>query len=70
MGEGERGRVGEWEGGRERGRERGYVHPHTLPAVAEFVQKISAVEEQHAQQLNNVVKTFRRKTQDTLRKDP
>jgi hypothetical protein len=38
--------------------------------VAEFVQKVSAVEEQHAQQLNSVVRSFRRKTQDNLRKDP
>jgi hypothetical protein len=38
--------------------------------VAEFVHKLSSVEDQHAQQLNNLARNFRRKTQETFRKDP
>ena len=38
--------------------------------VGDFVQKVSSVEEQHAQQLNSLVRNFRRKTQDNFRKDP
>jgi hypothetical protein len=38
--------------------------------VAEFVQKLSSVEEQHSQQLHSLVRTFRRKTQENFRKDP
>ena len=45
---------------------------HTLTSshtAAEFISKLAAVEEQHAQQLNNVVKTFRRRTNETLRRE-
>ena len=48
-----------------------FLSPSLKPtAVAEFVQKLSTVEDQHAQQLNNLVRNFRRKTQETFRKDP
>ena len=47
------------------------THPHTLNphTAAEFISKLAAVEEQHAQQLNNVVKNFRRRTNETLRRE-
>ena len=39
-------------------------------AAVEFLNKVSAAEEQHAQQLMNIVKNFRKKTTDNLKKDP
>ena len=57
-----------------------HVYPPLLPlslslplspthSVTDFVQKLSSIEEQHAQQLHAVVKTFRKKTQENLKKD-
>ena len=45
------------------------AHPQPPHTAAEFISKLAAVEEQHAQQLNNVVKNFRRRTSETLRKE-
>ena len=46
-----------------------YPQPSHIHVAAEFISKLAAVEEQHAQQLNNVVKNFRRRTNETLRRE-
>ncbi len=39
-------------------------------AAVEFLNKVAAAEDQHAQQLMNIVKNYRKKTSDNLKKDP
>ena len=46
-----------------------YHFKYNFSTAVEFVQKMAAVEEHHAKQINHVVATFRKKTNDTLKKD-
>ncbi len=41
-----------------------------ISAAVDFLNKVAAAEEQHAQQLMSIVKNYRKKTADNLKKDP
>ena len=45
-----------------------HAHAPTTSAV-EFVQKVAGAEEQHAKHLHQIVGSYRRKTQENLKKD-